>query len=880
MTGNEGTNVMVNQDPLLSTKLYIPRDPVYLVSRDRLLAKLARALTSKLTVVTAPPGFGKTTLVGDWIRKQGVAAAWVSLDQGENDALRFWKYVIAAFDSLRPGIGKKARSLLQPSVAFSVEQMVAWLLNDLFEVQGEMVLVLDDYHVIENKEVHRSLLFFLDRLPEQVHVCLISRKEPPFPIGRLRAIGQCVQIEISEIKFTREEIAAYWSLQAEGPPGKETLRLLAERTEGWIAGLQLAMLSLSAGQGVKLRDFTGNHRYVAEYLMEEVFAHLPERVRTFLLKTSILERMTGGLCAAVTGLEEAESLLEEIEQGHLFVIPLDGHRYWFRYHHLFADFLRSRLAKECGEGAADLHRRASGWFEEQGLLSEAIHHALAGGAFERGALLLQQNATALLTGRELATLSGWLRQLPAEIVRRPEMLIILGWTDLQLHAFDDVERHLVDLKASLAELERAGDELLVRMREEVVILENFYSLMKGDYERSLALVQDLYAREDLPDSGGLGLLLNFGIELNEGTIPFIRGYYGVNGRVRLAWPHQQLYGKFIAKNGLYQFAYTAYQRAAMSELFYERNELAAAAKHAEEGIALAVKFGLTGAYLPAVIVRANVLAADGDVKAAMESVREAAVYLQEQDLVQTHWYGLLTAYLVRCRLAMREMEAVEQWRAHQQGRYEEELLQNREFETLTLIQVLTAKGDVQEALRWTERLRKTARQTGRVMTELEVCLCLAEIYGRMGDTHASLMHLHRALEIGEREEYLRTLADRAREMPEVFRQYAELRKKRQIPELQTGVSRGYLAAVISTAGMQIEEAGGARADYAAVHALTARELEVLQLTAQGLSNKEIAERLVLTEGTVKLHLHRVYSKLQVKGRVQATQKAKQNGLLR
>jgi len=874
--------VIVNQDPLLSTKLYIPRDPVYLVSRDRLLAKLARTLTSKLTVVTAPPGFGKTTLVGDWIRKQCVAAAWVSLDQGENDALRFWKYVIAAFDGLMPGVGKKARSLLQPSVAFSVEQMVAWLLNDLFEVQDEMVLVLDDYHVIENEEVHRSLLFFLERLPEQVHVCLISRKDPPFPIGRLRAKGQCLQIEISEIKFTMEEISAYWSLQAEGPPSQETLRLLAQRTEGWIAGLQLAMLSQSAGQGVKLRDFTGNHRYVADYLMEEVFAHLPERVQAFLLKTSILERMTGGLCAAVTGMDEAEALLEEIEQAHLFLIPLDGHRYWFRYHQLFADFLRSRLAKESGEAMADLHRRASGWFEAQGFLEEAIHHALAGGAFERGALLLEQNATALLTGRELVRLSGWLRQLPAEIVRRPEMLIILGWTDLQLHRYDDVERHLGDLKASLLELERAQDGLLVRMQEEVVILENFYSLMKGDYERSLALVQALYARDDLPDSGGLGLLLNFGIELNEGTIPFIRGYYGVNGRVRLSWPHQQVYDKFIAKNGLFQFAFTAYQGVAMSELLYERNELAAAAKYAEEGIALAVKFGLTGAYLPAVIVRAKVLTATGDVAAAMESVREAAVYLEENDLVQTHWHGLLTAYLVRCQLAADggDRAAVEKWWASQQGHVEEELLQNREFETLTLIQVLIAKGDVQEALRWTERLRKTARQTERVMTELEACLCLAEIYALMGEAHASLIHLHRALEIGEREEYLRTLADRAGEMPGVFRQYAEMRKKRQIPELQNGVSRGYLAVVISTAGVQIEKAGGARAEYAAVHALTARELEVLQLTAKGLTNKEIAEKLFLTEGTVKLHLHRVYSKLQVKGRVQATQKAKQNGLLR
>ena len=364
-----------NIHPILFTKLYIPLHPTYLVSRDRLMMKISQTLHCKLTLVTAPPGFGKTTMVSDWIRKHQVRAGWISLDKGENDLLRFWGYVITAFDRLRKGTGKKALSLLQSPVSFSIEQMLTWLVNDLTDVSDDTVLVLDDFHVVESEDVQRSLFYFLERLPNPIHLCIISRKEPSFPIATLRAKGQLNQIGINELKFTKKEISSFWCEQMGVPPNEPSLRLLAHRTEGWVAGIQLAVLSQLNGQQDTLQHFTGNHRFVVDYLLEEVFLNHSDPVRTFLMRTSILERMNKDVCAAVTGYSIEDRMLQRIEEAGLFTIPLDGERYWYRYHHLFAEFLRNRLLFESSGEVSSLHLKASEWFERNGLMEEAIDHA-------------------------------------------------------------------------------------------------------------------------------------------------------------------------------------------------------------------------------------------------------------------------------------------------------------------------------------------------------------------------------------------------------------------------------------------------------------------------------------------------------------------------
>ncbi|MFC5650203.1 hypothetical protein ACFPYJ_13915 [Paenibacillus solisilvae] len=277
--------------PVLSTKLYIPQHPVKLVSRDRLDTAMYRILQCRLTSVIAPAGFGKTTLVSDWIMSRQVRSGWVSLDPGENDLHRFWSYIVTAFDRLQQGIGKKAQSLLQSPISFSIDKMVSWLLNDLDDASEDLVLVLDDYHCIDSMDVHASLAYFLDHLPKHIHLCILSRRELPFPVATLRGKRELNPIGMDELKFTEDEIASFWQRQTGELPDPFTLQLLADRTEGWAAGIQLAALSGCGIQGARLQQFTGNHRYVADYLMEEVFQALDETIRHFLMQTSILNQM-------------------------------------------------------------------------------------------------------------------------------------------------------------------------------------------------------------------------------------------------------------------------------------------------------------------------------------------------------------------------------------------------------------------------------------------------------------------------------------------------------------------------------------------------------------------------------------------------------------
>jgi LuxR family maltose regulon positive regulatory protein len=388
----------------------------------------------------------------------------------------------------------------------------------------------------------------------------------------------------------------------------------------------------------------------------------------------------------------------------------------------------------------------------------------------------------------------------------------------------------------------------------------------------------LNAREDL--GSGDGLFDNNGLELNEGTVPFIRGYYGCKGSIHTAERYHRLYDAFILKHKLQHYSFCAHQRTAMCELAYERWDIPEALGHAETAIALGRQYGIMGALIPATIVKARILGDNGDLESAIGSIVEVIELLRQNQNQESLWHGLLHAYLVRCHLDRGEMEPVERWLDSCKFSVETEMIENQEYEWLTFVRVLAAKGIDREALVCAERLLRTAEKNGRLMTKLEARLWIAVEYGKLGRTYESMLQLHEALALGEREGYLRSFADAA-EMSDLIRQYAEVRRKGYMPELQTGVSLGYVKKVQVMANRlaaQAPVADDAR-NEGGVDALTARESEVLLLIAEGLSNKEIAQRLVLTEGTVKLHLHRIYGKLQVKGRVQAIHRARERKLI-
>lgn len=863
-TQNNQENFL-NRNFLLSTKFHLPHPPNQHLIRDRLYNKLNGALQCKLTVVAAPPGYGKSTVVSDWVRDQQINGCWVSLDEGDNDMLRFWSYVIASLDKINPEVGGIYETLLQPTLMFSSEQMIINLINRLMDIPEAVVLIFDDYHHIENFEVHQSIELLLQHLPSHIHICLISRNEPAFHIGALRAKGQINEVNSNDLKFTMEEISAYWLQQTGVFPKPSVLQLLADFTEGWVAGIQLATLSERSGQKDTLNQFNGSHRYIVDYLMEEVFQHLSDDLKLFLMKTSILHRMNSHLCDMVTDRSDSSQLLKQIEQSNFFLIPLDSQQYWYRYHHLFADFLAAHLKKEMPAAYKSLHLKACHWFIQSGSKEEAIPYALTAENYELAAELILSVVSPLLRRREVTTLEKWLIQLPTSIIERPEILIVLTWTEMLAGKYENVSLFLTKIKAAFSRENHS--EPILRLKEEVGVLENFNALLLGDYEGAIELLRQLAERDTMPD---VKIWLDYGIELNTGELPFVRGYYGMNGRGEQSYLFHQLYHTFIEKNQYQETAYAAYQRAAFSEIHYERNQDGLALEYAETAIKLAKSFRLVGAYVPAVVIKSKIEWARAKSSKSFESLTQAKAYLNDLNLQSSHWSQLLTAQIVRFQLANGEIEKGNKWAESCSFQDLTELPPNREFELLVYILILINKRQLKEAETFGKFLLNQAEQNGRIMTRLESHFYLAEIYRGLGNGFESITHLNQALRLGEEHGYQRIFSDIGFNSKELFQQYLQVRNKRHQLELFSDVSHNYLTSVLQQVG--IDDPSEKSSNRSGVHRLTAREIEVLHWLSMGLSNKEIAAKLVVTEGTVKIHLNRIYSKLGAKGRVEAIRK--------
>ena len=434
--------------PLLETKLFLPRPRSGVVLRPRLRERLQQGLAAKLMLVSAPAGFGKTTLLVDWMAAVSaspgadISTAWVSLDASDNDPATFWNYLIAALRTVAPDVGAEALGLLQEPQPPSIQLVLTTLLNDLGAADVEVVLVLDDYHVIDSLEVQTGMAFLLDHLPPRLHLVIASRADPALPLSRLRARGDLIEIRASDLRFTPDEAASYLNDAMGLQLTPDDVTSLEERTEGWIAALQLAALSLTGRDDVAsfIAGFAGDDRYVVDYLVEEVLQRQPEDVQTFLLQTSVLDRMTGSLCDALTGQDGGRAVLEALDRDNLFLVPLDDRRQWYRYHHLFADVLQARLLDEQPGRIGDLHRLASSWFQEHGDPAEAIRHAVAGGDFGSAAALMELQMPTLQRDRRETTIRSWLEGLPDEVLRvRPVLCNDLAGARLSTGTIEGVD---------------------------------------------------------------------------------------------------------------------------------------------------------------------------------------------------------------------------------------------------------------------------------------------------------------------------------------------------------------------------------------------------------------------------------------------------------
>ena len=495
------------QDVLLATKLHVPGLQPGFVPRPRLVEALGEGLARQLILVCAPAGFGKTAVLADWARRGRWPVGWLSLDAGDNDPARFWRHAVAALDRARPGIAKRVGPLLGQSASASFEPLVTALVNELADQPGEgdLLLVLDDYHLVSSEPVHTSVAFLLGHLPPGLHLVLASRADPPLPLARLRGRGQLAELRATELRFTSEEAAAL--LREAAGPGlpNAVAAVLAARTEGWAAGLQLAGLSLrgQADAAGFVAAFTGSHRYVLDFLADEVLDRQDEELRTFLLETSVLERLSGELCDAVTGRTGSQVLLEQVERAGLFLVALDEVRGWWRYHHLFADLLRARLQEERPGQVVQLHRNAAAWCEGRGLPDDAIRHAAAAGEMAWAARLIEQHFDELFYLRgEGATVQRWLSALPDDLVgSRPRLLLAqaqVAATSGRVEAAEQLLNAAERASASAADepfeptADRAGS-LLANIAAGIALQRSYLAALRGNAEGTAAFASQALA---------------------------------------------------------------------------------------------------------------------------------------------------------------------------------------------------------------------------------------------------------------------------------------------------------------------------------------------------------------------------------------------------
>jgi LuxR family maltose regulon positive regulatory protein len=906
---------------LLETKFYVPRPRRGLVSRPRLSERLDRGTASKLMLVSAPAGFGKTTLLTEWLAAGPAApadkrlAAWLSLDRSDNDPASFWAYVIAALRTVASGIGENALALLRAPQPPPVEAVLTVLLNDLGAISGDIVLVLDDYHVIDVREVQDGMAFLLDHLPPGLHVVIASRADPALPLARLRARGELAEIRAAELRFTPDEAAAYLNEMMGLQLTARDVTALEARTEGWIAALQLAALSMQGRDDVAgfIAGFAGDDRYVVDYLAEEVLQRQPDRVQAFLLQTSILGRLSGPLCDAVTGQGGGKAMLEALDRGNLFLVPLDDRRRWYRYHHLFADVLQARLLDEQPGQVPELHRRASAWYEQNGEQSLAIGHALAAEDFGRAADLVELAIPAIRPTRQEAMVRRWLEELPDEVVRvRPVLSVAFAGVLLNTDEIEGVEERLQDAERWLEPATGDGEESRDPSPEMVVADEEEYrrlpalievyraghALAQGDASGTVSHAQRAldHSLEDdhlcrASAAGMLGLVHWGSGDLEAGhraysacvdglrRAGFVADILGCSialadirstqGRLGEALRTFEQALQLAGEQGGSALRGTADMYVGMSEIARERNDLHAATQLLLRSQELGEQTGLPQNPYRWRVAMARIREAEGDLRGALDLLNEA-----KHLYVSDFFPEVRPIPALKARVWIRQGRFGEAlgWAREQGLSVDDDLSYLREFEHITLARLLLARHEderpersAHEATGLLQRLLLAAEEGGRTGRVIEILVLLALAHQAQGDRPAALASLERAVTLAEPEGYVRIFADEGPPLVPLLRAVAK-RGTRQ------NYARRLLAAVGRTET-------GSPTSLALIDPLSERELDVLRLLGTELDGPAIARELTVSLNTMRTHTKNIYAKLAVTNRRAAVRRAAELELL-
>jgi len=892
--------------PLLRTKLYISPLKSEIVARPRLIRKLNAGLLRSATLISAPAGFGKTTLLREWITDQDLKIAWFSIDQGDNNPVRFWAYVVAALQSVEPGLGEQILAALQTPQPPSIDLLLADLINEISSHSDshpdtppgkKFVLVLDDYHLITDSAVQDLLFFFLENLPSRVHLVISSRSDPPWPLARLRARRKLLELRADDLRFTSQEVAIFLNQVMKLDIAPQDVAALEKRTEGWIVGLQMAALSMKNRGEISsfIQAFTGTNRFILDYLLEEVLEQQPLNIQAFLLKTALLDRLTAPLCDFVLERDDSQHILLQLEKANLFLVPLDDQRQWFRYHHLFSELLQNQLQLVYPQEVTPLHQKASQWFETQGDVDQTVAHAFAAHDDQRVAQLCVKFGESMLQQNKHSMLSAWIEVLPQELVyQRPWLCVYQSWTrhwagirERGEECLENAERMLTS-DDSLSQVERdklAGSIATVRAHYALVN----ERLPQAIEQASKAL--RLLPKSNYYTAGTAGVALG-GAYLGQGDITraeeafrecaatALKGGFVFRASSALCYAGMQQ-----VKQARLKVAEQTFQKAVslarlpggrlspdcgfplakLSELALEWNDLEQAHSLAADGLKLCMQLGHVDLIAEASIALARVQLADRDftgVRATLQQLESLSLQTKLDPWV----LGWFDECRVRLWLAAGELEQALYWADSSGLQVDDPFSFHYDLHHINLARLMAAQvvqhqagAEPTECLRLLARLLNATDQMGWIHHKIQVLVLQALVLQAIKDQPGALESLGVALALAQPDGYIRTFISEGSEL------------QRLLSNLPAqGASRRYVTRLL-----RAFPANPIHQGLTLVEPLSPREIEVLRLLTTSLSVTEIAEELVISVNTARSHIKNIYSKLGVNRRLDAIEIAKE-----
>ena len=888
--------------PILATKLYIPPPRPKIVLRPRLIERLTEGLSAnrKLTLISAPAGFGKTTLVSEWISCCDQKVAWLSLDEGDNDPARFLTYLISALQTITANVGEGVLSMLQSPQLPKTEFLLTELLNEISTIPTNFVLVLDDYHVIDSKPVDNALTFLLDHLPPQMHLVITTREDPSLPLPRYRARGQLAELRAADLRFTPAEAADFLNQVMGLNLAVEDIAALEARTEGWIVGLQLAALSMQGHQDTAsfIKSFTGSHHFVLDYLVEEVLEHQSEHIRSFLLQTAILDRLCAPLCNAVTEREDGKEMLDVLERSNLFLIPLDDKRQWYRYNHLFADLLRTQQQKSLeDQGIARLHLRASEWYEQNDMPMEAIHHASLASDFERIERLIEQNYIKMMNQGEMVRIRFWMGKLSKEMVyRRPWLCLYealsrswFGQLEEANFLLNMAEKHIQSKVSAPDTQAMLGYHAYVKSR---------VTAMQGNTRRAIELC--LTARENTPASN-LGMQIEIGITLGYEYFlygDFIKASKTLHDMILSCYTVSAinnpvagyaLLARMYVHQGLLHDAHNLYEKAAQliqetdgqylgaiglvdvgkAALLYEWNDLGEALVRIKQSLDFLPFWGKTDDLCLAYTTLARIQLAQVNLTEAANTLEKAAQLIQTCGVFSEARSSVETAQ-VKLWLVQGDWLAIDRWVAplekrlgsHHSFGYEDELTH------ITRARVLIAQNKLDEAIGLLNCLEEFTHSSGRQGRLIEIMILKALALKGVGSNTQAELALTESLILAEPEGYIRIFIDEGPPMENLLNNIKTDNKN--INNYIQRLKAAFLGEKPTLSGTN---------QQSLIEPLSERELEVLRLLRSELSGPEIARDRMVSLSTVRTHIQHIFAKLGVNNRRAAVRRAEELDLL-